>query len=61
LRIKQNIDCLKLIQIGITLSDENGKLPEPVSTWQFNFNFDIDADFKSMDSINILKESGIDF
>jgi CCR4-NOT transcription complex subunit 7/8 len=52
---------LKLIQIGITLSDENGKLPEPVSTWQFNFNFDIETDYKSMDSINILKESGIDF
>jgi CCR4-NOT transcription complex subunit 7/8 len=35
---------MKWIQIGITLSDENGKLPEPVSTWQFNFNFDIDND-----------------
>lgn len=52
---------MKLIQIGITLSDENGNLPEPVSTWQFNFNFDIDADHKSMASINMLKESGIDF
>jgi CCR4-NOT transcription complex subunit 7/8 len=42
---------LKVIQIGITLSDENGKTPEPVSTWQFNFSFDIDSDHKSMASI----------
>lgn len=52
---------MKWIQIGITLSDENGKLPEPVSTWQFNFNFDIDTDQKSMSSITMLKECGIDF
>ena len=52
---------MKVIQIGITLSDENGKTPEPVSTWQFNFNFDIDNDEKAMNSIQILKESGIDF
>jgi CCR4-NOT transcription complex subunit 7/8 len=56
-----NIDSMKLIQIGITLSDENGKLPEPVSTWQFNFNFDIENDQRSMTSIQMLKDCGIDF
>jgi hypothetical protein len=33
MKIKSNVDVLKIIQIGITLSDENGKHPEPVSTW----------------------------
>lgn len=54
MKIKSNVDILKIIQIGITLSDENGKHPEPVSTWQFNFNFDIDKDTKSNTSIQLL-------
>jgi len=39
--IKGNVDQLNLIQLGITLSDEEGNLPHPVSTWQFNLKFDI--------------------
>lgn len=39
-----NVDLMNVIQIGITLMDENGKTPEPICTWQFNFNFDIDQD-----------------
>lgn len=31
--IKNSVDKLKIIQLGITLSDENGELPKPVSTW----------------------------
>lgn len=61
LKIKLNVDRLKIIQIGITLSDENGNVPEPVSTWQFNFNFDLDIENKSMNSIKLLQDSGIDF
>lgn len=52
---------MKVIQVGITLSDENGKNPDPVCTWQFNFNFDIESDNKSMNSIQLLKDCGIDF
>lgn len=44
IKVKLNVDMLNVIQIGITLMDENGKTPEPVCTWQFNFNFDIDFD-----------------
>lgn len=61
MKIKSNVDILKVIQIGITLSDENGKVPEPVSTWQFNFIFDLDNEKKSMNSINLLQNCGIDF
>jgi CCR4-NOT transcription complex subunit 7/8 len=52
---------LKVIQIGITLSDDTGKVPEPISTWQFNFNFDLDIEKKSQSSILLLQSSGIDF
>lgn len=61
MRVKANVDILKVIQIGITLSDENGKFPEPISTWQFNFNFDIDNDNKANSSIQLLQSCGIDF
>jgi len=37
--VKKNIDMTKIIQLGITLADENGNMPLPVSTWQFNFDF----------------------
>ena len=39
--LKSNVDVLKIIQLGITLSDENGKSPEPCGTWQFNFKFSL--------------------
>lgn len=39
--IKTNVDNLKLIQLGITLSNDDGQFPEGISTWQFNFKFDI--------------------
>jgi len=40
--IKKNVDNLKVIQVGITLTDENGEFPEDYSTWQFNFKFDLE-------------------
>lgn len=39
--IKSNVDMLKLIQVGITLSDQNGNLPEGIHTWQFNLEFNL--------------------
>lgn len=59
--IKSNVDELKLIQVGITLADENGETPKPISTWQFNLKFDLEQDHHAKDSINLLKEAGIDF
>ena len=40
--IKNNVDNLKVIQVGITLANGNGEYPQDVSTWQFNFKFDLE-------------------
>ena len=58
--IKANVDDLKLIQLGITLCNSKGESPA-VSTWQFNFHFDIKKDKFSNESINLLLKSGINF
>jgi CCR4-NOT transcription complex subunit 7/8 len=55
---------LKIIQLGITLANENGefaKVDGTVSTWQFHFKFQLDADMYASDSIELLRNSGIDF
>jgi hypothetical protein len=36
-----NVDLLKIIQVGITLADEDGNYPQEASTWQFNFRFSV--------------------
>jgi CCR4-NOT transcription complex subunit 7/8 len=59
--LKINVDSLKLIQLGITLSNENGEYPSPHRTWQFNFEFDYKKDKSSQSSMNLLINSGIDF
>ena len=32
---------LKIIQLGLTFMDEKGETPAGVSTWQFNFKFNL--------------------
>jgi len=39
--VRSNVNNLKLIQIGITLADESGRLPEGTCCWQFNLSFDL--------------------
>ena len=59
--LKLNVDSLKLIQLGITLSNEKGEYPTPHRTWQFNFEFDYTKDKWSQSSLHLLMSSGIDF
>ena len=61
--LKTNVDNLKLIQLGITLTNERGEYPKnyPYHTWQFNLKFDKNVDKYHPSSINLLKQSGIDF
>jgi CCR4-NOT transcription complex subunit 7/8 len=40
--IKQNVDNSRIIQIGLTLADEHGRVPQGVCTWQFNFEFQLE-------------------
>ncbi|KZT09357.1 CAF1-domain-containing protein [Laetiporus sulphureus 93-53] len=55
-----NVDLLKIIQVGLTLADEEGNYPQDVSTWQFNFHFSINEDMYAPESIELLQKSGID-
>lgn len=59
--LKVNVDMLKIIQLGITLADEQGKHPKGPCTWQFNFKFSLNEDMYAQDSIDLLNRSGIQF
>lgn len=59
--LKCNVDLLKIIQLGLSFSDENGQLCPGCPCWQFNFAFDLDGDMFAQDSIDLLVNSGISF
>ncbi|GJS62496.1 retrovirus-related pol polyprotein LINE-1 [Tanacetum coccineum] len=64
--LKDNVDMLKLIQLGLTFSDEDGNLPNfglgLACIWQFNFReFNVNEDIFANDSIEMLRQCGIDF
>lgn len=71
-----NTDKLKVIQVGLSFATEEGYLPENVTTWQFNFKFDLEyyistkkflfilsfsKDEYANDAIELLTNSGIKF
>lgn len=64
--LRANVDLLKLIQLGLTFSDEDGNLPQcggnKFCVWQFNFReFNMRDDMYAQDSVELLQQSGIDF
>ena len=60
--LKCNVDLLKIIQLGLTFLDDEGKLPtEGCTTWQFNFKFNLTEDMYAEDSVGLLQHSGIQF
>ncbi|KAI1309086.1 CCR4-NOT transcription complex subunit 7 [Halotydeus destructor] len=59
--LKVNVDLLKIIQLGLSFQDKHGKPRQPISTWQFNFKFNLMEDMFAQDSIDLLTNSGIQF
>ena len=59
-QLRCNVDLLKIIQLGITFSDHEGNSPKR-STYQFNFQFDMDVDMCAQESINLLQEAQLNF
>ncbi|XP_009346698.1 probable CCR4-associated factor 1 homolog 11 [Pyrus x bretschneideri] len=64
--MKANVDNTNIIQLGLTLSDNNGNLPSfgnnSCYIWEFNFrDFDVHRDLQNISSIQLLEKQGIDF
>ena len=60
--LRCNVDLLKIIQLGLTFLDKNGNTPsDGISTWQFNFKFNLTEDMYAEESVELLRNSGIQF
>ena len=60
--VRANCDHLKLIQVGICLTDHNGNYPPgPTHAWQFNLEFDEKIEQSRQQSMELLRDSGLDF
>lgn len=59
--LRYNVNLLKVIQLGFSLLNERGEVPEGCCTWQFNFRFNLAEDTFAQDSIELLKTGGINF
>ena len=60
-QLRCNVDLLNLIQLGISISDENGRRPDNTHTWQFNLYFDLNSNVYSKESIELLSAANINF
>jgi CCR4-NOT transcription complex subunit 7/8 len=56
--LRANVDMLRMIQLGITVSDEEGG--RPARCWQFNFKFSKRTELFAVDSVELLEQSGMD-
>ncbi|XAR58622.1 Poly(A)-specific ribonuclease [Bertholletia excelsa] len=56
--LKINVESLKMIQLGLTLFDSEGRIS---GSWQINFSdFDASRDLHAEASVRLLRKSGID-
>lgn len=60
LQLRENVNTLKIIQLGFSFSDEDGNKPD-VHTIQFNFQFNLWQDPCALDAVSMLKHAGLDF
>lgn len=57
--LRFNVNQTKLIQLGLTASDESGQV---AGSWEFNFSdFDHQIDTQNPSSISFLEQNGLDF
>lgn len=61
LQLRGNVNNLKIIQLGLSFSNEKGEKPSGVHTYQFNFEFDLQREMYAEDAINLLTNAGLDF
>lgn len=59
--MRLNINMCKIIQLGIFICDKDGNYIPDKCCWQFNFRFDEYDDLYAVESIKLLKNSGINF
>lgn len=57
--IRLNVNATKVIQVGISLANEQGEPPQGVCTWQFNLHFDLATDDYAPESIELLTKAGL--
>jgi len=60
-QVSCNVNMLKLIQVGFAVMDADGNLPPSGDVWQFNFQFSLQDDMYSQESVDLLRNAGIDF
>ncbi|ETV95179.1 hypothetical protein H310_11441 [Aphanomyces invadans] len=59
--LRCNVDLLRIIQLGLAFFHEDGTVMRDCPVWQFNFKFSLNEDMYAENSIELLKQSGIDF
>jgi CCR4-NOT transcription complex subunit 7/8 len=60
-QLRDNVNALKLIQLGLSFSDSQGRPAPGGPCWQFNFRFDLTSDMYAADAIEMLSKAGLDF
>jgi len=56
--LRENVDTLRPIQLGVAIANLDGK---PLGVWSFNLHFDECVDLHSAKSIAFLRQAGVDF